>query len=162
MLRYLSKLGPGLHVITGVEFSGNHAGSLGDHGALLFVALTVGYSMSGEYRRASFWGNDWVGKPLSERVQVLPKDIADSLHGGVFGAGFAKNIAPAENAEYMVDDLRAALDSIPEPVKKLVEGRLIGVYLVQGMNLNDGSHAAGMAIEVINFFRQYFGNGHSY
>jgi hypothetical protein len=124
---------------------------------LLFVALAVGYSMSGEYRRASLWGSDWVGTPVGTRVQILPKDIADTLRGGAFGGGIAKNIAPAENAEYMLEDLRAAMDSIPESVKKLVEDRLIGVYLVQGMNLNNGAHAAGMAFETINFFRQYYG-----
>lgn len=126
-------------------------------GVLLFVALAVGYSMAGEYRRASLWGNDWVGTPLNDRVQLLPQDIADSLRGGAFGADFAKKIAPAGDAEYMLKDLRAAMDSIPERVKKLVERRLIGVYLVQGMKLNDGSHTAGLAIETINFFRQYSG-----
>lgn len=126
-------------------------------GVVLFAAFAVGYSMSGEFRRASLWGNDWHGTPVVDRVHVLPQDIADSLRSGTFGAGFAREIAPAEDAEYLLADLRAAVDSIPGPVKKLVEGRLIGVYLVQGMKLNDGSHAAGLAIETINFFRQYSG-----
>lgn len=126
-------------------------------GILLFVALGVGYAMSDEYRRVSLWGNDWVGKPLRERIQVLPQEIADTLRGGAFGGGVAKNIAPAENAEYMVDDLRAAMDGIPDQVKRLVEHRLIGVYLVQGMELNGGSHAAGLAIDTINILRQYSG-----
>ena len=126
-------------------------------GVLFFAALAVGYSTAGEYRRASLWGSDWVGTPLTERVQILPQHIADSLRGGVFGADFAKNIAPAKNADYMLDDLEAAMDGIPAPVKRLVEDHLIGVFLVEGMNLNNGSHAAGLAIETINFFRQYSG-----
>jgi len=126
-------------------------------GVLGIVGLFVAYSTAGEYRRASLWGSEWVGTPLAERAHILPRDIADSLRGGAFGAGIAGNIAPAENAEYMLDDLRAAMDSIPDAVKKLVENRLIGVYLVQGMELKDGSHAAGLAIETINFFRQYSG-----
>lgn len=127
-------------------------------GVLGFAGLFVAYSTVGEYRRASLWGDDWRDKPLTERAQILPADIAKSLRGGAFGDGVAGGIASAENAEYMLEDLRAAIDGIPEPVKRLVERRLIGVYLVQGMNLKDGSHAAGLTIETINFFRQYAGS----
>jgi len=126
-------------------------------GVLIVAALGVGYAKTGEYRRASFWGNDWRDRPLTERVHILPPKIAEELRGGVFGAGFAKKIASPENAEYMLDDLRAAMDGIPESVQKLVRRRLIGVYLVQGLSLNDGSQAAGLAIQTINFFRQYAG-----
>lgn len=126
-------------------------------GVLGFAGLFVAYSTVGEYRRASLWGDDWRDKPLTERARILPADIAKSLRGGAFGSGVAGNIASPENAEYMLEDLRAAIDGIPEPVKRLVERRLIGVYLVQGMQLKNGLHAAGLAIETINFFRQYSG-----
>lgn len=126
-------------------------------GVLGIAGLFVAYSTTGEYRRASLWGDKWRGTPLTERVHILPQNIADALRGSNFAAGFGGEIAPAENAEYMLEDLREAIDSIPEPVKRLVEDRLIGVYLVQEMKLGEYMNAAGLAFKTINFFHQYAG-----
>jgi len=126
-------------------------------GALGLVGLLGAYSTTGEYRRASLWGDEWRGTPLTERVHILPQNIADALRGSTFATGFGGKIAPAENAEYMLDDLREAIDSIPEPVKRLVEDHLIGVYLVQEMKLGENLNAAGLAFKTINFLHQYVG-----
>jgi len=126
-------------------------------GALGLVGLLVAYSTTSTYQRASLWGDDWRGKPLVERARILPAEIAKSLHGESFGIGLVASAVPAENAEYILDDLRAAIESIPESVQRLVERRLIGVYLVQGMKLKGGLNAAGLAFPTKDFFRQYSG-----
>jgi hypothetical protein len=125
--------------------------------ALFIGVFFVTYITDPVARRASYWGDDWRDKPVVERVGVLPADAAASLRGALSRGNFASELAPAQDAEYMVEDLQEALVSLPEAVRLLVERRLIGVFLVEGLGNSESAEALGMAYRVGNFWRGYHG-----
>jgi hypothetical protein len=119
--------------------------------ALVPVVFVLTYLTQPEVRRAAFWGDAWRDQPLDERVHLLPAAAVPSLRAMMSG------IAPATNAEYVVQDLQAAIDSLPESVRRLITDHLIGVYLVEGLGGSKNAHNLGMALEVSGLWRQHVG-----
>lgn len=124
---------------------------------LVPVAFVLTYLNMSEVRRASFWGDDWRGRPLEERIHILPGDAVASLRDELSGRRFASKVAPAGAAEYVLADLRAAVAQYPESVKRLVSEHLIGVFLVEDLGDSENTHNLGMALEVLGLWRQHVG-----
>lgn len=128
---------------------------------LLFLApvfFVLGYYNNPAVVRASFWGDDWRSLPLVERVGLLPDDAVDSLREELETYGGVSNVAPAGAADYVVKDLREAVEGLPESVRRLVRDRLIGVFLVDHLSMEGtGENDVGMAIEVMGLWRQHAG-----
>lgn len=125
--------------------------------ALAPVAFLVTYMIQPEVRRAAFWGDAWRDQPLAARVHLLPEAAVPSLRGILTRRDGKSRIAPASNAEYVVEDLQTAIGSLPESVRRLVTDHLIGIYLVEGLGGGENAHNLGMAIEVYGFFHQHVG-----
>jgi hypothetical protein len=120
---------------------------------LLFLAT---YEMQPEVRRASFWGDGWRDRPLAERIDILPAEAVASLRHELSDGAFESVVAPAGDAEYMLQDLRAAVARFPDIIHRMVSDRLIGVFLVEGLG-NENTHNLGMALEVAGLWRQHVG-----
>lgn len=125
--------------------------------ALVPVLLVLSYATEPAVRRAGYWGDDWRDRPLAERVHLLPEDAVPSLRRELGGRRTASKVEPASDSEYVVQDLQQAIDSLPEAVRRLVEERLVGVYLVKGLGAGENAHNLGMALEVIGLWRQHVG-----
>jgi hypothetical protein len=97
---------------------------------LVPVAFVLTYVNMSEVRRASFWGDDWRGRPLEERIHILPADAVASLRDELSGRRFASPVAPAGAAAYVLAALRAAVAQYPERDTRLASEHLIGVFLV--------------------------------
>jgi len=129
-------------------------------GVLVFapVFFVVGYFSNPAVIRASFWGDDWRSLPLVERVGLLPEDAVVSLREVLELYGGVSNVVPAGAADYVVKDLREAVEGLPESVRRLVRDRLIGIFLVDKLSTEGtGEHNLGMAIEVKGVWRQHVG-----
>ena len=134
----------------------------GGAGWLIMAGLFVGvffmtYAAEPEVRRASFWGEDWESAPLAERVHVLPAGALPSLRDGLSDHHFISKVAPARNAKYVIKDIQKAIGELPSPVKDMVAGHLIGIFLVEGLAQSENSDSLGMAFEVFGFWRQHVG-----
>lgn len=122
------------------------------------VFFVLGYYNNPAVVRASYWGDDWRSLPLVERAGLLPADAVDSLREELESYGGISKIAPAGAAEYVVKDLREAVEGLPESVRRLVRERLIGVFLVDNLSIEGtGEHNLGMAIQVMGMWRQHAG-----
>jgi len=125
---------------------------------LIPLAFVASYYNNPAVRRASFWGDDWQNQPLEARVGLLPEDAVASLREALELYGGVSKIAPARGADYAVDDMRKAVAGLPESVKRLVRGRLIGVFLVDNLSTEgSGEHNLGLALEVMGVWRQHVG-----
>lgn len=125
--------------------------------ALVPLVFLVTYELQPEIRRASFWGYDWRDRPLAERIHILPVEATASLRDVLGDGGSGSRVAPAGNAEHMLQDLRTAVAGFPEIVHRMVSDRLIGVFLVEGLGEGDETHNLGMALEVAGLWRQHAG-----
>ena len=126
--------------------------------ALVPLAFLVTYLTDPAVRRASFWGDAWREIDLPERARALPEEAVLSLREDLSERGAASKVSPARDADYMLQDLRDALSSLPQPLKDLVSDRLIGVFLVDGLSGEDGeTHNLGLALEVSGLWRQHAG-----
>jgi hypothetical protein len=121
---------------------------------LVFVAT---YEMQPEVRRAAFWGDDWRDRPLAERIHILPAEAVASLRDELSDGAAESTLAPAGDADYMLQDLRAAVARFPDIVHRMVAGRLIGVFLVENLGDGEQNHNLGMALEVAGLWRQHAG-----
>lgn len=124
---------------------------------LVPLLLLVTYETAPDVRRAAFWGDDWRGKPLAERIHILPADAAASLRDELRDGATESKVAPAADATYMLEDLRAAVARYPDIVHRMVSDRLIGVFLVEGLGDGERNHFLGMALEVSGLWRQHVG-----
>jgi hypothetical protein len=125
--------------------------------ALVPLVFLVTYELQPEVRRASFWGDDWRDRPLAERIHILPPEAAASLRDELSDGASESMVAPAGDAEYMLQDLRAAVARFPDIVHRMVSDRLIGVFLVEGLGDGEKTHNLGMALEVAGLWRQHVG-----
>lgn len=126
--------------------------------ALIPLAFAATYATEPAARRASFWGDDWKNKPLAERVRILPEAAVPSLRAELSEGRGASTLHPATDADYVLRDLREAMDELPESVTRLVDRRLIGVFLVEGLSDAEREmHNLGLALEVSGFWRQHAG-----
>lgn len=125
--------------------------------ALVPLAFFVTYATEPAALRAGYWGDGWRGRPLAERIHILPEDAAASLRSELSDGTFESKVAPAGNAEYMLRDLRAAVARFPDIVHRMVSDRLIGVFLVEGLGDGEKTHNLGMALEVAGMWRQHVG-----
>ena len=126
--------------------------------ALVPLAFAVTYVTEPAARRASFWGDDWKAKPLADRIELLPEAAVPSLRAELSEGRSASTLRPATDAEYVIRDLQEAVDGLPESVTRLVENRLIGVFLVEGLSDEEReTHNLGLALEVSGFWRQHAG-----
>ena len=124
----------------------------------LFIGvLFVTYVTDPDVHRAAFWGDGWQDRPLTERVHVLPTDALPSLRDGLSDRHFISQVKPASNAKYVIQDVQSAIDELPQPVKTLIEDRLVGIYLVEGLAQSETSDSLGMAFAVVGFWRQHVG-----
>ena len=124
---------------------------------LFVVVLLITYVTDPDVHRAAFWGDGWQERPLTERVHVLPADALPSLRDGLSDRHFISEVKPASNAKYVIRDVQAAIDDLPEAVKTLVKDRLVGIYLVEGLAQSEHSDSLGMAFAVVGFWRQHVG-----
>jgi len=126
--------------------------------ALVPLVLMASYFSNPAVRRASFWGSSWQDRPLAERVALLPEDAVAALREELASFGGESTVAPARNAEYVVEDMRDAMASLPASVQRLVSERLIGVFLVENLGSQGGdTHNLGLALEVMDLWRQHAG-----
>lgn len=125
---------------------------------LVPVFLVATYYSDPAVRRASFWGDDWKDLPLEQRVGLLPQEAVGSLREVLETYGGVSKVAPARAADYVVDDMRAAMAGLPESVKRLVRDRLIGVFLVDNLSTEGtGENNLGLALEIAGLWRQHVG-----
>lgn len=125
---------------------------------LIPLAFVASYYNNPAVRRSGFWGDDWQNRPLEARVGVLPADAVPSLREAIELYGGVSRIAPARGADYAVDDMRKVVAGLPESVKRLVRGRLIGVFLVDNLSIEgSGENELGRALEVMGVWRQHVG-----
>ena len=125
--------------------------------ALVPLVFLLTYELQPEVHRASFWGDAWRGRPLAERIHILPAEAVPSLRDTLGDGGSESRVAPARDAEYMLQDLRAAVARFPDIVHRLVADRLIGVFLVEDLGDGERTHSLGMALEVAGLWRQHVG-----
>lgn len=125
--------------------------------ALVPLAFIVTYATEPAALRASYWGGDWRGRPLAERIHILPGDAAASLRDAIGDGEFESKLAPARDAEYVLRDLRAAVARYPEILHRMAGEHLIGVFLVEGLADGENESNLGMALEVSGMWRQHVG-----
>lgn len=125
---------------------------------LIPLAFVASYYSNPAVRRASFWGDDWQNRPLEARVGLLPADAVASLRDELELYGGVSKIAPAQHAEYAVEDLRQAMARLPRGVKELVQDHLIGAFLVDNLSTEGtGENNLGLAMEVRGMWTQHVG-----
>jgi hypothetical protein len=87
-------------------------------------------------RHPAVWLRSWRGalqRPLEDRIGPAPPVLLDYLLLDNLHGGFPNRPRPAELSPDFVADSRAALAELPEPVKRLIERKLVGIYIVDDL-----------------------------
>lgn len=101
-----------------------------------------------------FWKNR-LSNPIGTRVGAAPVELLDYVQLDNLSAGMPEVPRAAPLAPDFVRDLRRAFDEIPRAVKRLVDSRLAGIYLVDNLGSSgytdaildaDGKPVAGFIV----------------
>jgi hypothetical protein len=81
-------------------------------------------------RQLAFW-KDALDKPLADRVAPGGPELVDYLTIDNIANGFPQRPRSPAHDPGFLDDVRDAIASVPAPVRKLLERKLVGVLLVE-------------------------------
>jgi hypothetical protein len=118
-------------------------------------------------RKLSHW-RDTLARPVGERVFVGGQDIVDYITLDNIGNGYSEKPRLATVDEGFMADLRAAIAGLPANVKRLVDKKLVGIFLVEdfgGTGFTDvvvdaaGRPAAGFVLLDPSVLRPQTANG---
>lgn len=82
--------------------------------------------------RINFW-QAALSKPIAQRFGTAPPELVDYVRLDNIANGFPDRPSPPRIPEDFRRDLEAAFAELPDPIKRALDGRLAGVYLVQGL-----------------------------
>lgn len=94
-------------------------------------------------------------RPLAQRIGAAPAELLEYVRLDNLSAGLTNVPRAATLAADFLRDVRRAFDEIPLPVKRLVSGRLAGIYLVEDLGSTgytdaifaaDGKPVAGFVV----------------
>lgn len=80
-------------------------------------------------RRLSTW-NDWLARPLVERVAPAPAALVEFVNWDNAAQGFAERPQPTQAPEAFINEVKAAIADLPQEVSLLFVDRLAGIFLV--------------------------------
>jgi hypothetical protein len=95
-----------------------------------------------EVTKIGYW-HDPFARPIEQRVSAAPPVMVEFLRLGNVATGNHARPAPLDATPQFLQELREAIAEIPQPVKRRVEGKLTGIFLVQ--NLGSSGFTAKIA-----------------
>jgi hypothetical protein len=101
------------------------------------------FALKNPVKQKSFWAES-MAKPVDERIATAPPQLLMYLTLDNIAAGVPNRPRATDVSAELMADIKAALAEIPAPVKKLVDKKLAGIYLVRdlgGTGLTDYANA---------------------
>ncbi len=83
-------------------------------------------------RSPAYWRREFA-KPIEERMAAAPAELVEFLALDNIRNGYPNRPRAPVLAADFVDDVRRALASIPDPVKRRLERKLAGIYFVEDL-----------------------------
>lgn len=80
-----------------------------------------------------YWGKDWKSKPLQERLAPAPAELITRISMENELYGFSERPAAAQPSAEFFAALNIIESRLPEPVRRLVKERLIGIFIVDNL-----------------------------
>ncbi len=80
-----------------------------------------------------YWGTDWKDVPLSKRLHPAPGELVEKIRIENEMEGFEERPEPSKPLAEMGYALEALEESLPPPVRRLLEERLVGVFCVRDL-----------------------------
>ncbi|MBU0730380.1 MAG: hypothetical protein KKE17_14655 [Proteobacteria bacterium] len=80
-----------------------------------------------------YWGEDWRKKSWTQRVSVAPDELLRKISAENIKQGFVEQPVKAEPLPEFYEALQALDADMPQPLKSLLQERLVGVFAVNGL-----------------------------
>lgn len=80
-----------------------------------------------------YWGDKWRAKPLQQRIAPAPEPLITRICMDNELSGFSERPEAAEPSPEFFEALKSIISRLPEPVKRLAEERVIGIFIVNNL-----------------------------
>ncbi len=88
-------------------------------------------------RRSSFWkGRFNPDSPIEDRIKKAPQEFVKYLREDLHRLGYESQPVITEPSTSFKADIQAAVQEMPDAVKKLVAPKLVGIFLISGIKVS--------------------------
>jgi hypothetical protein len=111
--------------------------------SVMIMALLISCSSGNAYLRQKYqespvvtiqyWGNKWKAKPLQQRIAPAPEPLILRIRMDNELSGFSERPVAAEPSPEFYEALKSITLRLPEPIKRLAEERVIGIFIVNNL-----------------------------